>query len=352
MKRITQTILTAVIACFVLASCSNKAPEQAGGIVMDTVFSITVYGEPGLAEELLDAGSELDEKVLSRFSDDSLLSEYSSGISAEPGPAVISGTEINLSDILEKSERLRYDSAGMFDVRIGALSDLWDIGGRMNGDENSVPPAPDLIKKALEDRSVYDLGGVGKGIYLDMAFDILERSDAQAAVVSAGGSVLVYGAKPGGSDFKVAITDPFRPESSGEPFATINLDGGYFISTSGSYERYFDHDGERYHHILNPLNGYPAWCAEDAFNRSGLEVYLLSSPGEMPESVPVSVTIISKSGFYSDALSTACFVLGPDMGLPLAQSYDSEAVFIMSDGKVVVSDGIIIDEAEKTITLR
>ena len=71
----------------------------------------------------------------------------------------------------------------------------------------------------------------------------------------------------------------------------------------------------------------------------------------MPEHIPVSVTIISDSGFYSDALSTACFVLGPDMGIALAEKYSSEAIFIMDDGTVLASHGIIFDERSNTFEL-
>ena len=356
MKRIAKTILISFLAVCILASCTNKAPEHAGGLAMDTVFNITVYGEPNLAAELLDAGCELDEKVLNRFNDESLVSMYSSlGSSSGTGDismtAVISGTEVNLEDIIAKSEELRASSYGVFDVRLGALSDLWNIRGRMNGDVSAVIPGSSEILNALSDRSVYDLGAVGKGVFLDMAFDMLKKSKAQAAVVSAGGSILVYGSKPDGSDFKVAITDPLNPLSSGEPFATIVIGGGYFISTSGSYERYFEYGDERYCHILDPLSGYPAWTKEDIENRVGIPAYAQSS-SEMPSSIPVSVTVISGSGFYSDALSTACFVLGPDMGTALAKLYDSEAVFIMSDGEVIVTDGIIYDAGRKEISLR
>ena len=350
MKRIAKTILISFLSVCMLASCTNKAPEHAGGLAMDTVFNITVYGEPGLATELLEAATELDEKVLNRFDEGSLISSYSSGTASLN--AVISETEVDLADILARSEELREASYGAFDIRLGALSDLWDVKGRMNGDESAVIPGPLEIENALGDRSVYDLGAVGKGVYLDMALDMLEASEAQAAVVSAGGSILVYGSKPDGSDFKVAITDPLNPMSSGEPFATIVIKGGYFISTSGSYERFFEFGDERYHHILDPLSGYPAWTKEDIENRSSIPAFALSSLPEMPSSVPVSVTVISHSGYYSDALSTACFVLGPDMGLALAQQYDSEAIFIMSDGEVVVSDGIIYNTDEKIITIK
>ena len=94
---------------------------------------------------------------------------------------------------------------------------------------------PAQIESLRGVRSVPDLGSVGKGIYLDLAYDILSDSNASAAVVSAGGSILVYGQKPDGKLFRVAIRDPF-PGSSSDAFATIILSGTHFVSTSGSYE--------------------------------------------------------------------------------------------------------------------
>ena len=100
MKRIAKTILISFLSVCMLASCTNKAPEHAGGLAMDTVFNITVYGEPGLATELLEAATELDEKVLNRFDEGSLISAYSSD--AASLNAVVSGNETDLSDILAR----------------------------------------------------------------------------------------------------------------------------------------------------------------------------------------------------------------------------------------------------------
>ncbi|MBO7531202.1 MAG: FAD:protein FMN transferase, partial [Lachnospiraceae bacterium] len=112
MKRIAKTILISFLSVCMLASCTNKAPEHAGGLAMDTVFNITVYGEPGLATELLEAATELDEKVLNRFDEGSLISAYSSD--AASMTAVVSGNETDLSDILARSEELREASYGAF----------------------------------------------------------------------------------------------------------------------------------------------------------------------------------------------------------------------------------------------
>ena len=106
-----------------------------------------------------------------------------------------------------------------------------------------------------------------------------------------------------------------NPETGNGEAAVLSLDG-CFVSTSGSYERFFEKDGRRYHHILDPETGYPA--------ENGL----------------VSVTVVAESGILSDALSTACFVLGPVEGMKLALDYGCEAVFIDSDGGITVSEGL------------
>ena len=361
-------------ALLILTSCTDVNPASKSGLVMDTVFTVTVYGDRDMTGELLEAADQLDKSVLSRFSEGSLVSRYTADVYGESVSqitdyngdciiddvdrrhamsgysATVCGKEYNLYDIFSRCEDIRYDSAGRFDVRIGALSDLWDIKGYMKAEDGPNIPMPAQIEAVKDDRSVLDLGSVGKGIYLDLAYDILSDSEASAAVISAGGSVLVYGRKPDYSDFKVAIRDPFSA-SSGESYATIILSGTHFISTSGSYERYFEYDGEIYHHIIDPASGYPAWTYADIMNSNSVPPEFRSNPIPIPEHIPVSVTIISDSGFLSDALSTACFILGPDLGIPLAEKYSSEAIFIMNDGTVLTSHGIIFEESEAVIRI-
>ena len=160
-------------------------------------------------------------------------------------------------------------------------------------------------------KSVLDLGSVGKGIACDEVRGVLENSKIKRAVVSVGGSILLYGE---GEKFTVGIRDPFS-ESSTESFAVLTLPATC-VSTSGSYERYFDRDGVRYHHILDPKTGYPA--------ESGL----------------VSVTVVCSDGFMSDALSTACFVLGYEKSLPLLEKYGAQAVFVFNDRSVRVTGSL------------
>ena len=167
----------------------------------------------------------------------------------------------------------------------------------------------------LKDGVQIDLGAVGKGIGCDEARKMLEEADADAAVVSVGGSILTYGKKPDGKPWKIGIANP-RNEDGESYLGSLTIDGTCSISTSGDYEKYVIEDGVRYHHILDQKTGYPA--------ESGL----------------ISVTIVCDDGWLSDGLSTACFVLGYEDSLPLLETYQAEAVFVTEDKEVIVTDGL------------
>ena len=215
-------------------------------------------------------------------------------------------------------------SGGALDITIAPLSRLWDF------DDNPHLPSDEMIRKFLKkvDFSVLslpgdgtaalrlretalDLGAVGKGAACDAAIAAYDQAGVSRAVVAVGGSIGVYGKKPFGEPWKIAVRDPGGDGSLG----TISLFEG-FLSTSGSYEKFFTENGRTYHHLLDPATGYPA--------ESGL----------------LSVTVKSSEGVLSDGLSTACFVLGWEKSLPLLKAFDAEAVFVTEDGQVLVTAGI------------
>lgn len=227
-----------------------------------------------------------------------------------------------LSEILDVSR----NSGGALDPTVGLLSQLWDIGGT----NPHIPPEDEIAsvlsftgyERLTLDGNVLsipagmalDLGAIGKGIGCDAVCELLSADDTvTAAVVSIGGSILTWGTKPDGGDWSVAIRDP-RDEDG--YLGILKVTGTCYISTSGDYEKYFTEDGTRYHHILDPSTGYPA--------DSGL----------------ISVTIVCDSGLLSDALSTACFVLGYEDSLPLLTMYDAEAIFVDENKNVYVTDGL------------
>lgn len=230
-------------------------------------------------------------------------------------------------DIVRLCLPLYYDTDGAFDFSVGALTKLWGIG--FGGE---AVPSQSEIDSALKHKGAesllcengkvkkpesikLDFGGAAKGYACDRAADILEKENVKSAVISVGGSLLFWGRNGLKGSWTVAVRDPYN---NGKYAGTFNLDSG-FVSTSGSYERFFDFDGKRYHHILDPSTGYPA------------------------VSDLVSVTVIAQSGTVSDVLSTACFILGEEKSKSLLEKYSAKAVFIYSDKSVSGSVDFMCD---------
>ena len=143
-------------------------------------------------------------------------------------------------------------------------------------------------------------------------FDYLKGEGVHHALINLGGNVLAVGDKPDDSPFHIGIQKPF--DESGIPLTSVRIDDKSIV-TSGTYQRYFEKDGTLYHHILDPASGYPC--------NNGL----------------ASVSIITDSSLTADALSTTCFLLGPEKGLSLVNQLDNvEAVFVDIDNQITYSN--------------
>ncbi|MBU5480801.1 FAD:protein FMN transferase [Blautia sp. MSJ-19] len=290
---------------------------------MDTVVSETLYTTgKDLNTTIGEKIREIETEFLSWTDENSQIAK----LNAASGET----TEVSeeLTGYLEQIFQLAQDSDGAFDPTIGKIIRLWDI----TGEDPHVPEQSELDellndvgyqkvsldgnKVTLEKGMTLDLGATGKGIGCDVVADFLKtQKDVSGMILNLGGSsVMAYGEKPDGSDWKVAVTDP--RDTEGDYLGAITLEGGEFLSTSGDYEKYFMEDGKRYHHILDPKTGYPVW--------NGLD----------------SVTVVCDSGLLADGLSTACFVLGMDDAMELLEKYNAEAVFVDEDKNVYLTDGI------------
>lgn len=227
-------------------------------------------------------------------------------------------------DILHTAQEVCQASGGAFDITIAPISWLWDFDEDPHLPQQStiesLLPAVDYTQLSLKEdgtaalqshSAALDLGSVGKGAACDAAVAAYKEAGVDRAVVAVGGSVGVWGEKPFGQLWNIAVRDPDSEGSLG----TLSVPSG-FLSTSGSYEKQFEEDGVTYHHILDPKTGYPA--------ESGL----------------VGVTIWSDSGVLSDALSTACFVLGMEESLPLLEQFGCGAVFITEDHQIYVTENL------------
>jgi len=206
-------------------------------------------------------------------------------------------------------------SGGAFDPYIGAITKLWNIDSK--DDSPPYVPTRQEIEQALQKRE-FDPGAYGKGLACDGALTGAEYEGVKAAVINLGGNILTYGRKPWNRPFKIALRDPLGGPNDTKGVFTLR--GTNFISTSGSYEKYFERDGVRYHHIFDPETGYPA-CRD---------------PGL------VSVTVINDNGALGDMISTACFVLGYEASLDLLETYDCDALFFYEDGDVRPVGGVMM----------
>lgn len=228
-------------------------------------------------------------------------------------------------------EALKYGkiSKGKFDITVGNLVDLWGIGT-----ENEKVPSKEEIKKALatvdynkveiddNNKTVFlkdkgmkiDLGAIAKGYVADDIVKILEKDGVKSAIINLGGNVYVYGNK-GGKNFKIGIRNPLSPDPN--DYLGIYQSQNESVVTSGVYERFFEKDGKRYHHILSTSDGYPI------------------------DNNLISTSIITKSSMDADALSTTTFALGLEEGLKLIENTkNTEAMFITADKKIYMTSGL------------
>ncbi len=306
-------IIAAALVAFLVYDGTVNKEITADFFSMNTYSTVKIRGADSdkAAEKIGRLTEKLDTEILSRTSETSVVSflNKNGGGNAEK----ISGYLEILFDVCEKSD-------GAFDFTLGAVSDLWSFGS------NPVLPDEAIIREAIShsgyekmtldgkeliygDKSaVIDFGATGKGIALDEIKSLLSEYKINEAVVSIGGSILLVGDK----EFTVGIRNP--EGNSGSYIAKLHIPEGC-VSTSGSYEQQFEADGKKYHHILDPGTGYPV--------DNGL----------------LSVTVISDSGILSDALSTACFVLGYEKGKALAESYGCGVIFVTEDKKVYAENG-------------
>lgn len=262
---------------------------------------------------------ELEEQQLSWREKDATVAKLNEMLLAAP-VSVETVIPPSFQKWLTACQELAKDSEGAFDVTIAPLSWLWNI----EGEHPTVPDEADIdraLKQVGYDRLQrgekgvqLDLGAVGKGIACDEIAELSRSFTKLSGTISIGGSIAVLGHKPDNTPWKLGIQNP-RGET-GEVMGILAIDRDCFLSTSGDYEKYFMENGKRYHHILDARTGYPA--------ASGL----------------ISVTILSDSGLESDALSTACFVLGMEQGMALVKKYGAEAVFIDEGKQVTVTEGL------------
>ncbi|HJV92994.1 MAG TPA: FAD:protein FMN transferase [Azonexus sp.] len=233
-----------------------------------------------------------------------------------------------LAELVGEAQQLSRQGDYLFDPGIGQLIKLW--GFQADEFKAELPPPAEIkawlaSKPSIADITVsgttvssrnrqvaLDFGGYLKGVALDRAAAILRSQGINNALINIGGNVMALGSKEG-RKWRVGIQHPRQPG----PMATVELDDGEAIGTSGDYQRFFEVDGKRYPHLLDPRSGYPA---------------------AHTQAVTILIPAGPKAGTRSDALSKPIFVAGPGQWREMAKKLDTGLVLrVDQDGRIEVT---------------
>jgi thiamine biosynthesis lipoprotein len=316
-------LLFALLGSLALQRCAGERPQQVSRsqILMGTVVEISAFGaDPGRLEAAVSAAFAELVRI------ERLMRPAGAGSDVARLTAAPRGAEVapETAEVIALGLRVAALSGGAFDMGLGRLKGLWGI-------ESEAPrlPAPAEVRQALAGTGpdglrldglrvekataalAVDLGAIAKGYAIDRASEILRRAGIESAAINAGGDIRLIG-KHGRRPWRIAIQHPRDAERQ---LATLEL-ADVAVVTSGDYERFFERDGVRYHHIFDPRTGYPAGLCQ-------------------------SVTVVAPSAALADALSTAVFVLGPEAGLALLQHFpEAEALIVAADGTPQMTAGL------------
>jgi thiamine biosynthesis lipoprotein len=323
LPRSVTAVVLPVIGLLIATSpaCAEWLSDQQA--IMGTVVRVELWSDDESAGKaaiaaVMEEMRRID-RTMSTYKEDSDVSLVNHN--AAQRPVTISG---ELFQLIARSLRMSELTGGAFDITYASAGQLYDFRRKIRPSEEALAKALPAINyhHVLLDRKEstvrfsqarvrIDLGGIAKGHAVDRCIALLQARGVKQAIVSAGGDSRIIGDHHG-RPWIVGIRDP---RQEGKVVAALPLSDAA-VSTSGDYERYFEANGVRYHHIINPSNGRPV---------NGVR----------------SVTVVGSDSTTMDALSTSVFVMGVKKGMALVEQLaDVEAVIVDADGKMYYSTGL------------
>ena len=320
----------AILLC--LAAVATPASAEWYGQAIDlmgTRVSVELWHEDeaegsALVAQVLDEYRRID-AAMSTYREDSEISRINRDAATMPVPI---SDEIEF--LLEASLDLSRASNGAFDISYESVGYLYDFRARRRPDRAAIEAAIGAVnyQRILLDTAAgtvrfgvpgmrINLGGIAKGYAVERGAQMLRAAGVQHALLNAGGDTRVIGDRRG-QPWIIGIRHPRLEDEIATRLPIVDE----AISTSGDYERFFEEDGRRYHHILNPATGEPT------------ETLL-------------SATVIGPDATFTDGLATTIFVLGADAGLELIDRYEGfEAIVVEPSGRLRYSSGLAPPDAE------
>ena len=316
-------------ALFALSKAGSADWQRREADIMGTRITVELFhADPVIAEQGIDAVMQEMRRIdaaMSPYLESSELARINREAHQQPVK-----TSDELYELINRSIGFSELTQGAFDITFASVGFLYDYRRGKRPDQTQLQAAAGLISYQnlvmnAEARTIgftrrgvrIDLGGIAKGYAVDRCVQLLQARDIRNALVTAGGDSRMIGDR-WGRPWTIGVRDPRRKD---EVVALLPLKD-VAVSTSGDYERYFDDQGVRYHHIIDPKSG--------------------DSARELQ-----SVTIIGPDATTTDALSTSVFVLGRERGMELVNELpDIDAILVDSKGQLHYSAGI--EPAETT----
>ncbi|ADU29189.1 FAD:protein FMN transferase [Evansella cellulosilytica] len=304
----------------------SEKPIRKTEMAIGTVVTLRIYDEG--KEEVMDAAferiHELGDKIAVNIegSDVDNINENAGVEPVEVSPVVFK--------LVERGITHAEDTSGLFNIAVGPLTSLWNIGfddarKPEQHEIDEILPLMDHTKIEInkEKQTVFlaeegmrlDLGGIAKGYIADLIAELMVEHGVTAGIIDLGGDIIVIGNNPSGKPWSIGIQDPLA--SRGQPVGTIDATDESIV-TSGIYERILKEEDGEYHHLLNPFDGYP---------------FMNELAG---------VTIVSEESIDGDAYSTAVFGMGVNEGFEYVENVDGvDAVFVTRDREIFVTSGLV-----------
>ena len=323
-KTVAAVLMTAAVlgaAVFSLRS-GNDTKAEKNLFAMDTVMTLTAIGPQ--AEAAVEAAAEEIQRL-----DDMLSTGNESSLVIRVNTEGRGTASEEMQELLQYSRQLYESTGGCFDITIYPVMQLWGFptGEYHVPEEAELESARELLgmeevrfedekKEIVLEKSgmAIDFGGIAKGYTSSRVIDIFREHGIKKGIISLGGNVQTLGTREDGKRWRIAVKDP----EDTEQYIGIVEVSDEAVVTSGGYERYFEENGQSYHHIIDPGTGFPA--------DSGLS----------------SVTIVSSDGTLADGLSTALFIMGFQKAEEYWKAYSAqfEMILVREDGTLAVTEGI------------